>query len=151
MFAAFYGGMRQASVKIIESMPQLGGQLAALYPEKYIYDVAGFPKVTAQELVNQLKAQMEHFEQEICLEEKVFNVVKKAERHFEIHTNKTVHHAKAVVISGGVALSNLVVWNLMVLTSMRAGTFTISSMTCTNLKARTCSSAEAETLRLTGH
>ncbi|WP_028560864.1 NAD(P)/FAD-dependent oxidoreductase [Paenibacillus pinihumi] len=102
MFAAFYGGMRQASVKIIESMPQLGGQLAALYPEKYIYDVAGFPKVTAQELVNQLKAQMEHFEQEICLEEKVFNVVKKAERHFEIHTNKTVHHAKAVVISGGV-------------------------------------------------
>ena len=56
MFAAFYGGMRQASVKLIESMPQLGGQFAALYPEKYIYDVAGFPKITAQELVNQLKA-----------------------------------------------------------------------------------------------
>ena len=54
LFAAFYGGMRQASVKIIESMPQLGGQLAALYPEKYIYDVAGFPKVTAQELVDRL-------------------------------------------------------------------------------------------------
>src|SRR5690625_3499051 len=44
MFAAFYGGMRQASVKLIESMPQLGGQLSALYPEKFIYDVAGFPK-----------------------------------------------------------------------------------------------------------
>ena len=56
MFAAFYGGMRQASVKLIESMPQLGGQLAALYPEKYIYDVAGFPKITAIELVEQLKA-----------------------------------------------------------------------------------------------
>lgn len=56
MFAAFYGGMRQASVRLLESMPQLGGQLAALYPEKYIYDVAGFPKVTAQELVNQAQA-----------------------------------------------------------------------------------------------
>lgn len=48
MFACFYGGLRHASVKLLESMPQLGGQLAALYPEKYIYDVAGFPKVTAQ-------------------------------------------------------------------------------------------------------
>ena len=38
LFTAFYGGMRQASVKIIESLPQLGGQLTALYPEKYIYD-----------------------------------------------------------------------------------------------------------------
>ena len=42
--------MRQASVKIIESLPQLGGQLTALYPEKYIYDIAGFPKVGAQDL-----------------------------------------------------------------------------------------------------
>ena len=54
LFTAFYGGMRQASVKIIESLPQLGGQLSALYPEKYIYDVAGFPKVRAQELVDNL-------------------------------------------------------------------------------------------------
>ena len=41
LFAAFYGGMRGMKVKVIESMPQLGGQLSALYPEKYIYDVAG--------------------------------------------------------------------------------------------------------------
>jgi len=79
MFAAFYSGIRQASVKIIESMPQLGGQLAALYPDKYIYDVAGFPKVTAQELVTRLSRQMEHFQQEICLEEKVLEVKKREE------------------------------------------------------------------------
>ncbi|GGF96900.1 NAD(P)/FAD-dependent oxidoreductase [Paenibacillus abyssi] len=102
MFAAFYGGMRQASVKIIESMPQLGGQLAALYPEKYIYDVAGFPKVTAQELVNQLKHQMDHFAPQICLEEKVLEVIKKDERHFEIRTDKSMHTAKAVIITAGV-------------------------------------------------
>jgi thioredoxin reductase len=102
MFAAFYAGMRQASAKIIESMPQLGGQLAALYPEKYIYDVAGFPKVTAQQLVNNLIEQLKHFPVETCLEEKVLQVVKKAERHFEIVTDKGVHRSRAVVIAGGV-------------------------------------------------
>lgn len=102
MFASFYAGMRQASVKLIESMPQLGGQLAALYPEKYIYDVAGFPKVTAQELVENLSAQMKHFPIHICLEEKVHGVVKKEERLFEITTDKAVHLSRAVIIAGGV-------------------------------------------------
>ncbi len=102
MFAAFYGGMRQASVTIIESMPQLGGQLSALYPEKHIYDVAGFPKITAQELIDSLKQQMEHFNPQICLEEKVLQVVKKDERLFEIVTDRGVHKAKAVIITAGV-------------------------------------------------
>lgn len=102
MFAAFYGGMRQASVKLIESMPQLGGQLAALYPEKYIYDVAGFPKVTAQELVNNLSAQMDLFNTDIHLEEKVQSVEKLEERHFVVTTNLGEHHAKAVIITAGV-------------------------------------------------
>jgi thioredoxin reductase len=102
MFAAFYGGMRQMSVSLIESMPQLGGQLAALYPEKYIYDVAGFPKVTAQELVNNLKSQMDHFHSKLYLEEKVVKVSKLEERLFEIVTDKRVHHARAVIITAGV-------------------------------------------------
>ncbi|QHW30735.1 NAD(P)/FAD-dependent oxidoreductase [Paenibacillus rhizovicinus] len=102
MFAAFYGGMRQASVKMIESMPQLGGQLAALYPEKHIYDVAGFPKITAGELVEQLKKQMDHFKPEIHLEEKVLEVVKRDERDFAVVTDKTTHYAKSVIITAGV-------------------------------------------------
>lgn len=102
MFAAFYGGMRHASVKIIESMPQLGGQLAALYPEKYIYDIAGFPKVTAQEIVDRLKQQLSLFKQEVCLEEKVVNVKKIEERLFEVTTDKGSHLAKSVIITAGV-------------------------------------------------
>ncbi|MFC4102680.1 NAD(P)/FAD-dependent oxidoreductase [Paenibacillus xanthanilyticus] len=102
LFAAFYGGMRHASVKLVESMPQLGGQLAALYPEKYIYDVAGFPKVTAQELVNRLKEQLSHFQTDIRLEEKVLDVIKHDERLFEVKTDRAVHYAKAVIITGGV-------------------------------------------------
>ena len=75
MFAAFYGGMRKASVKLIESMPQLGGQVAALYPEKYFYDIAGFPKITGQELVDNLKEQLKLFDPDIRLEEKVLQII----------------------------------------------------------------------------
>lgn len=102
MFAAFYAGMRQASCKIIESMPQLGGQLSALYPEKYIYDVAGFPKVTAQELVDRLKEQMSHFNYETALDQKVEQVIKHDERDFEIVTSAGRHFARAVIITAGV-------------------------------------------------
>jgi thioredoxin reductase len=102
LFTAFYGGMRQASVKIIESMPQLGGQLSALYPEKYIYDVAGFPKILAQDLVNGLKEQLSRFNPTICLEEKVENVEKKPDNTFEITTDKGVHYSRAVIITAGV-------------------------------------------------
>ena len=57
LFAAFYAGMRGASARIIDALPALGGQLLALYPEKYIFDVAGFPKVLAKDLVRDMVAQ----------------------------------------------------------------------------------------------
>lgn len=102
LFTAFYGGMRQCSVKIIESMPQLGGQLAALYPEKFIYDIAGFPKVRAQELVNQLKEQVEQFNPSVALEECVQHVEKQEDGTFGITTDKAVHFSKAIIITAGV-------------------------------------------------
>jgi len=102
LFAAFYAGIRNCSVKLIESLPQLGGQLAALYPEKYIFDVAGFPRVRAQQLVNQLIEQMNKFNPTICLEEQVMNVEKLEERSFRLTTNKGVHYSKAVIITAGV-------------------------------------------------
>lgn len=101
LFTAFYGGMRQATVKIIESLPQLGGQLAALYPEKYIYDVAGFPKVRAQELVNNLKEQMAKFEPTIVLEQSVDTLEKQEDGIFKLTTNKEVHFSKTVIITAG--------------------------------------------------
>ncbi|MGE7905951.1 NAD(P)/FAD-dependent oxidoreductase [Peribacillus sp. NPDC094092] len=101
LFTAFYGGMRQASVKIIESLPQLGGQLSALYPEKYIYDIAGFPKVRAQELVNNLKEQMAKFEQEVVLEQAVQEVEKQADGVFKLTTDKEIHYSKTIIITAG--------------------------------------------------
>ncbi|MFC9599209.1 NAD(P)/FAD-dependent oxidoreductase [Peribacillus butanolivorans] len=101
LFTAFYAGMRQASVKIIESLPQLGGQLSALYPEKYIYDIAGFPKVLAQDLVNQLLEQMDQFDTEICLEQSVETIVRSTEGIFAITTTEETHYTKAIIITAG--------------------------------------------------
>src|SRR5438874_9245291 len=50
--AAYYAGHRDASVRIIESLEQIGGQVAATYPEKHVYDVAGHPKIQGQKLVD---------------------------------------------------------------------------------------------------
>ncbi|RST72965.1 NAD(P)/FAD-dependent oxidoreductase [Siminovitchia acidinfaciens] len=101
MFTAFYAGLRQMSVKIIESLPKLGGQLSALYPEKYIYDVAGFPKVRAQELVDSLKKQMRMFEQEVCLNESVESLVKQNDGTFILTTDKGIHYSRTIVITAG--------------------------------------------------
>jgi ferredoxin/flavodoxin---NADP+ reductase len=50
--AAYYAGHRDVSVRIVESLEQLGGQVAAMYPEKHVYDVAGHPKILGQALVD---------------------------------------------------------------------------------------------------
>ena len=89
-------------VKVIESMPQLGGQLSALYPEKYIYDVAGYPKVRAQELIDNLISQMEIFEQTVVLGQTVQNINKQSDDTFVIETDEEIHYSKTVIITGGI-------------------------------------------------
>ena len=54
LFGLFYCGMRGATAQLLDALPQAGGQLTALYPEKYIFDVAGFPKILAKDLVKSL-------------------------------------------------------------------------------------------------
>src|SRR5436853_7797565 len=71
LFAAFYAGLRQMSVKIIDSLSALGGQLVTLYPEKYIYDVAGFPRVLAKDLAQNLVEQGMQYGAVACLAEQV--------------------------------------------------------------------------------
>ncbi len=57
LFGAYYAGFRGMSVTVVDSLPELGGQVSALYPEKAILDVAGFPNVKGRELVEQLVEQ----------------------------------------------------------------------------------------------
>jgi thioredoxin reductase (NADPH) len=102
LFTAFYAGIRDAKTKIIDSLPQLGGQLAELYPEKYIYDVAGFPKVLARDLVNNLKEQAYQYNPTVCLNEKVIGLTKLEDGTFELTTNNTKHYSKTVIITAGI-------------------------------------------------
>ncbi|MFQ3545573.1 NAD(P)/FAD-dependent oxidoreductase [Halobacillus rhizosphaerae] len=101
LFTAFYAGMRNVSVKVIDALPQVGGQLAALYPEKYIYDVGGFPDIKAQDLVDRLYQQAEKFSPSYCLEESVERVVPFENGTFQLITDKKVHYTKAIIITAG--------------------------------------------------
>lgn len=74
LFAAFYAGMRGVTARIIDSLPELGGQLSALYPEKYIYDVGGFPRILARDLARDLIAQGTQFGADVRLEEQVLHL-----------------------------------------------------------------------------
>lgn len=100
LFAGFYAGMRQAKTKIIESLPSLGGQLSLLYPEKLIYDVAGFPNVKAQNLVDNLIKQIEPFKHDLCLEETVLSFNQENDI-FTIETDKGIHLSKTIIIAAG--------------------------------------------------
>jgi thioredoxin reductase (NADPH) len=69
LITSFWAGMREASSRIIDSLPDLGGQLTTLYPEKWIYDVPGHPKILAKDLVDLLAEQsIEQFDVPVHLE-----------------------------------------------------------------------------------
>ena len=57
LFSAYYAGFRGLRVAVVDSLPELGGQITAMYPEKQILDVAGFPTVKGRDLVEGLVAQ----------------------------------------------------------------------------------------------
>src|SRR3954447_5996297 len=76
LFASFYAGLRGMSVRIIDSLPELGGQLTALYPEKYVYDMPGFPKVLAKDLAREMAIQGTQFHPELALEETAQSIQK---------------------------------------------------------------------------
>lgn len=101
LFGATMARLHGMSAKIIESLPELGGQLYALYPEKPIFDVAGFPSVPAKDLAGQLIAQAERFHPTICLGESVAKL-EFDQNIYHLHTNKGIHQSRAILITVGV-------------------------------------------------
>src|SRR5699024_8434937 len=101
LFSSFYAGMREMSVKIIDSLPQLGGQLIELYPDKYIYDVGGFPKILAKDFVANLVTQAHYAKPEILLGETVQSYVKH-EDYIELKTDKGVHYTRTILLTAGI-------------------------------------------------
>ncbi|GIG85757.1 NAD(P)/FAD-dependent oxidoreductase [Plantactinospora endophytica] len=67
LFAAYYAGFRGLSVAVVDVLPEPGGQVTAMYPEKMIYDVAGFPAIKGRDLVANLVTQADAFGPEYLL------------------------------------------------------------------------------------
>ena len=101
LFAQFYAGMRKVTSRIVDALPDLGGQLTALYPEKWIFDVAGFPKILAKDLVKQLAAQAGQFGATAHLAERVVGLTQE-NGHFVLSTERARFPSRAVVIAGGI-------------------------------------------------
>ena len=101
---AFWAGMREASSRIVDSLPQIGGQLTALYPEKWIFDVPGHPKVLAKDLVEHLRRQtLEQFDVPVHLETTVESI-EWEDDIVVLNTNNPDHpqlRSRAVIIAGG--------------------------------------------------
>lgn len=101
LFAAFFAGMRGLSTRIVDSLPELGGQLTALYPEKYVYDVGGFPKVLAKDLSNGLVQQALQFNPEVHLDEEVRTLEREDDGGWRLDCRSGSYRSKTVLIAGG--------------------------------------------------
>src|SRR5690625_2250490 len=93
--------MRDMTVHIIESLPELGGQLTALYPEKYIYDIAALPKIKAEDLVIKLLDQLKQFQPAVTLGEEVQQVERHDDEIFTLTTDKGTYQSKTIIITAG--------------------------------------------------
>lgn len=101
LFALFYCGMRGATGQVIDALSQTGGQLTALYPEKYIFDVAGFPKVLAKDLVRSLEVQAAQFNGPIHLNQNVTGL-EQSDGAFVVTTGADSFPTRSLVIAAGI-------------------------------------------------
>jgi len=67
LFAAYYAGFRGLSTVVVDALPEPGGQVTAMYPEKLIFDVAGFPSIKGRDLIANLMEQAAQFDPEYRL------------------------------------------------------------------------------------
>ena len=102
LFASFYAGFREMRTKIIETMPELGGQLVTLYPDKCVYDVAGHPGILARDLAKLLIEQAMRSEPAVCLEEQVQKLEHLDGGVIHLRTNRADHYTRALLICAGV-------------------------------------------------
>jgi ferredoxin/flavodoxin---NADP+ reductase len=101
LFALFYAGMRGMTAQIVDALPQLGGQLTALYPEKYIFDVGGFPKVLAKDFVRMLVEQATQFRGGAHLNQRVTGL-EDVDGRFVLQSETDRFPTRAVIVAAGI-------------------------------------------------
>jgi thioredoxin reductase len=104
LYAAYYAGFRGFRTAIIDSLPAAGGQVSALYPEKMIYDVAGFPKIRGRELVDNLVEQAAQFDPIYLLGHRAETLTRDDDTGVLTVTSHAgaVVRSKALLITGGI-------------------------------------------------
>ncbi len=102
LFAAYYAGFRGLKTKLIDSQPDLGGQITALYPDKFIYDVAGFPKILGKDLVTTLVEQADQYHPAICLNEQVKTLQRGDDTALQVGTDLGDHRTKVIIVTAGI-------------------------------------------------
>src|SRR5256885_8564509 len=106
LYAAYYAGFRGLKVKLVDSLEDLGGQITALYPEKFIFDVAGFPKIYGKDLVKNLVEQAKQYNPAICLGECVEDLQAQPDKTYLLKTSKAAHRTRAVLVTIGIGAFN---------------------------------------------
>lgn len=101
LFGSFYAGLRGLKTKVIDVLPELGGQLTALYPEKYVYDVAGHPKILAKDLAKALAVQAQLFKATMVLGEKAIDLKRDGEAWKIITDGSGEHYTKSLLLALG--------------------------------------------------
>jgi thioredoxin reductase (NADPH) len=101
LFALFYAGMRGVSAQIIDALSEPGGQLLALYPEKYIFDVAGFPRILAKDLVANQMEQVKQFGFPMHFDQRVISLEEDGGT-FTLVTETDRFPTRAIVIAAGI-------------------------------------------------
>lgn len=102
LYGAYYAGFRGFTVAIMDSLIEPGGQVAAMYPEKDILDVAGFPVIKGQHLVDNLVAQAGAFNPTYFLGHRAEEMVDEGDTVLVTSHKGQAVRAKAVVITGGI-------------------------------------------------
>lgn len=102
LYAAFYAGVRQMKVKLIDSLEQLGGQLTAIYPEKEVYDVGGFYKSKAKDIIEGLILQAKRHNPTIRLSERIEGMEKLEDGTFRLVSDRGTHLTRTIVLALGV-------------------------------------------------
>ena len=102
LYAAYYAGFRGLTVALVDGLPEAGGQVTALYPEKQIYDVAGFPAIKGKELIDALVAQVAPFGPTYLLGEQAIAYHQSEDGVVITTASGKQVNAKAVVVTGGI-------------------------------------------------
>lgn len=103
LFAIFQCGMMRLRTHVIDALPQVGGQCAALYPEKPIYDIPAYPMITGHDLIENLKAQASPFQPTYHLSQQVQTLTLIQENLWQVSTSAgVILHTKVVIIAAGV-------------------------------------------------